>query len=258
MPRKRMIDPDIWTDSKLAKASRDERLLFIGIFGNADDEGRIMASPAYLKSIIFPYDDDITASDVKKMRDHLAELNPNIILYENAGDEYIQLKRWERYQKPRYPKPSKIPPPSHFTQKDESLPQACNQKAESLQPSIDQVSIGKVKTSAATMVETPPHEKTIYQSLSRLRGWRADEGEDLPWVRDFISEFPGFGAADVKACGDYHSGRAPPKHKGIWKNRLRNWMIKKHDFEAQRSDSGQRGRRRVEPRTKTKDFEGKW
>lgn len=148
MPRRRMIDPDFWTDSKLAKASRDERLLFIGLFSNADDEGRIMASPAYLKSIIFPYDDDITTKQVQEMRDHIVQINPNVILYENAGEEYIQLKRWSRHQKPRYPKPSKFPPPAHCNQKDEGLQQPCNQKDEGLQPSGVTVldSIGKVST----------------------------------------------------------------------------------------------------------------
>lgn len=154
MPRRRMIHPDFWTDSRMAKASRNERLLCIGLISHADDEGRLMANPAYLKSTIFPYDDDITSAHVKEMRDHLAEINPNIILYENAGDEYIQFKRWERYQKPRYPKPSKYPPPPDFNQKDESLPQPSNQKDESLpyrsvkssqvKVSLGKVSLGKV------------------------------------------------------------------------------------------------------------------
>ena len=121
MPRRRMIDPDFWTDSKLGKASRDERLLFIGLFSNADDEGRIMAEPAYLKSIIFPYDDDITSSHVKEMRDHLAQINRNVTLYENSGEPYIQLQKWSTHQKPRYPKPSRFPPPPPFTQTDETL-----------------------------------------------------------------------------------------------------------------------------------------
>jgi len=121
MPRRRMITPDLWTDSKLAKASRDERLLFIGLFSNADDEGRIMANPAYLKSIIFPYDSDITPDRIKEMRDHLAQVNPNILLYQNSGEEFIQLKQWPCHQKPRYPKPSRLPPPPAFNQKDAGL-----------------------------------------------------------------------------------------------------------------------------------------
>lgn len=146
MPRRRMIDPDFWTDSKLGKATRDERLLFIGLFSNADDEGRIMADPPYLKSIIFPYDDDITSSHVREMRDHLAQINSNVILYQNSGEDYIQLKQWDRHQKPRYPKSSKFPPPADCTQKDESLQLSCTQKDEGLQPSGVTVldSIGKV------------------------------------------------------------------------------------------------------------------
>jgi len=133
-----MIDPDFWTDSKLGKANRDERLLFIGLFSNADDEGRIMAEPAYLKSIIFPYDDDITSSHVKEMRDHLAQINRNVTLYENSGEPYIQLQKWSTHQKPRYPKPSRFPPPPSFTQKDEGLQPPFTQTDETLQPPFTQ------------------------------------------------------------------------------------------------------------------------
>ena len=146
MPRRRMIDPEFWTDSKMAKATRDERLLFIGLFTNADDVGRIMASPTYLKSIVFPYDDDVTPSDVKKMRDHLIHVNPNVALYKNADDEYIQLRQWERYQKPRYTKPSKYPPPTACTPKDEGLQPSEKLMDEGLQP------LGKPNSSAGKVI----------------------------------------------------------------------------------------------------------
>lgn len=168
MPRRRMLDPDFWTDSKMAKASRDERLLFIGFFSNADDEGRIMANPAYLKSVIFPYDDDIGSVRIKEMRDHLAESNPNVILYENAGDEYIQLKQWDRHQKPRYPKPSKFPPPPHCTQKDETLQLSCAQKDETLQPSGVTVLDSTVLDSTGTLKGFAALKEELNKSKNKI------------------------------------------------------------------------------------------
>lgn len=44
MPRKRMIDPGIWTDDDLGRLGFAERLLFIGLFSLADDEGLIRGS----------------------------------------------------------------------------------------------------------------------------------------------------------------------------------------------------------------------
>lgn len=127
MPRRRMIDPNIWKDPKFAQLSDAEKILFVGIFSNADDEGRIIATPEALKAEIFPYDHKKTAHVVKKLRDSIAtrvkndgsveKTNPllsrpplkNVILYQVDGVEYIQLLRWHRYQKPKHLKPSILP-----------------------------------------------------------------------------------------------------------------------------------------------------
>ncbi|MBA7465346.1 hypothetical protein ES707_00508 [subsurface metagenome] len=76
----------------------------------------------------------------------------------------------------------------------------------------------------------PAEESDIIKRFSQLKGWQADE-DDVHWLQGLRSEFPGFTLSELKACVDYYSGRAPPKHKGIWKNRFRNWMIKKREFE---------------------------
>ncbi len=43
-----MIDPGIWTDPDLGALSRDHRLIYIGTFSLADDEGRLKADPRLL------------------------------------------------------------------------------------------------------------------------------------------------------------------------------------------------------------------
>ena len=53
---RRMIDSKLWFNEKVAALPDAGRLLFIGIFSNADDDGRLGASPKYLKATIFPYD----------------------------------------------------------------------------------------------------------------------------------------------------------------------------------------------------------
>jgi len=85
--------------------------------------------------------------------------------------------------------------------------------------------IGVVKGKEGVSAE----EQATLQRLAKLKGWRVD-GQDIDWLREFQMEFPWFVLTELKACVDYHSGRAPPKHKGIWKNRFRNWMIKKQEF----------------------------
>jgi len=109
MPR-RWLDPTFFTDEKLAMATLEERYLFAAMIANQDDDGRLLGHPGYLRSVAFPYD-DFTNEEVKQMRDHLAEVNSNVIVYNNSGNEYIQLKRHARYQQPRYYHQSKFPAP---------------------------------------------------------------------------------------------------------------------------------------------------
>jgi len=118
MPR-RWLAPEFFTDEKMKRVTVAERLLAAAIIANQDDDGRLRGDPAYLRSIAFLYDDH-SLDEVRAMRDHLGEVNPNILIYQNAGDEYIQLKRYKRYQRPRYYHPSKFPEPPGWPFEEES------------------------------------------------------------------------------------------------------------------------------------------
>jgi len=111
MPRRRMIDPTFWIDPDVRKLSLEERLLFIGCISMADDEGRLLGSPEYLKAQIFPYDPKISVGKVKRWRDNIAKNLKNFLLYDNSGVEYVAFIKWSYHQKPSHPKSSKLPPP---------------------------------------------------------------------------------------------------------------------------------------------------
>lgn len=109
---RRMIESEIWFNEKVANLPITGRLLFIGIFSTADDDGRLIASPKYLKAHIFPYDDDITAQTVKDLREQCVSQGL-FQVYSTNGREYLQIPGWENHQlirKDRY-KTSKLPPP---------------------------------------------------------------------------------------------------------------------------------------------------
>ncbi len=101
MPRKRMINPNIWDDPEFIKLSDTARLLFIGLFSTPDDEGRLRGSPAYLKKTIFGYDDKKTPKKVEGWRNEIVKIMKNVILYRVNGEDYIFLKNWGKYQKQR-------------------------------------------------------------------------------------------------------------------------------------------------------------
>lgn len=54
MARIRTIKPEFWEDEKLAKLPIHARLLFIGTWNFADDNGVLLANPVLMKSHIFP------------------------------------------------------------------------------------------------------------------------------------------------------------------------------------------------------------
>lgn len=110
VPRRRMIDPEIWRNEKVGNLPDAGRLLFIGIFSQADDDGRLKASPAFLMASIFPYDKDKTVDDIGKLRNQCAELGL-IRLYTNGKQEYLDIPGWLEHQqirKDRYTR-SEIP-----------------------------------------------------------------------------------------------------------------------------------------------------
>lgn len=117
-PRQRFIHPEIWKDPVFGRLLPLEQVLFIGLFSIADDEGRTNADPAYLRSELFAYT-DYSSKKVKALRDSVVSKVRSVHLYEADGVDLIALLKWSDYQKPKYPKPSKLPPPvPHPSPKD--------------------------------------------------------------------------------------------------------------------------------------------
>ena len=110
MARQRFIWPDIWTDPTVARLQPVEMLFFIGCFSNADDDGRLMGDPAYLRATIFPYQ-RVNLDEVLAIREKVVSKCDNLQRYRSGGLEYLAFRRWGDYQKPKYPRPSKLPKP---------------------------------------------------------------------------------------------------------------------------------------------------
>ena len=148
MPRRRMVDPQIWRNEKIGSLTDAGRLLFIGLFSQADDDGRLKASPGFLRANIFPYDKDKTAEDIKQLRDQCAELGL-IRLYTNSKEEYLDIPGWFEHQqirKDRYT-PSKLPPfeeaGNHLATSGNRLTTSGNRLTTNAQPNIIESNIVK-------------------------------------------------------------------------------------------------------------------
>lgn len=109
MARKRMIDPEFWSDEKVASLPTQARLMFIAMWNFADDVGILRARPVYLKSMIFPYD-EFDVKDISAWIDVLYQKGL-IYRYEVAGESYILIPNFLKHQVINKPTPSKLPKP---------------------------------------------------------------------------------------------------------------------------------------------------
>ena len=106
--RARNIKPGFFKNDTLAELDFAGRLLFIGLWGLADREGRLEDRPKKIKAEIFPYDE----VNVDSFLGELAKRS-FIIRYEVDGDRYIQIVNFDKHQNP-HPRetPSTIPAPA--------------------------------------------------------------------------------------------------------------------------------------------------
>jgi hypothetical protein len=207
--RQRFIHPELWSDPTVGQLTPTERLFFIGCFSNADDEGRLLGSPAYLRSVIFPYD-DFTIEQVKQIRDQVTCICKNLILYEFKSLEYLAFKKWSQYQKPKYPKPSKFPEPylpDEETILEKSLPEIGESMEKGLLPRLGRVrdgfgsrlGMGRVGDDETNqpgesleelnqnVTET---ERAILKELKTVTDYPFDYEKDLGHIRALAIDFP--------------------------------------------------------------------
>lgn len=119
MPRRRMLDPEIWRNPDFATLSLLAKLLFIGIFSHADDEGRLEAEPVGLKIKIFP----ANSQDITQIGEAIKELQSKqmIELYEVDEKQYLFIPKWFKHQYIPKPSPSDYPlPPKELIEKHPS------------------------------------------------------------------------------------------------------------------------------------------
>lgn len=109
MARIRSIKPEFWESESVGRLSRDARLLFIGLWSSADDEGRFRAHPRLLASGLFAYDEDA----VRAVPKWLGELEREgcVQLYQAGEDRFGCIPKWDKHQKIDRPSPSRLPAP---------------------------------------------------------------------------------------------------------------------------------------------------
>lgn len=107
MARSRNIKPGFFSNEHLAELDFSTRLLFIGLWTEADREGRMEDRPKRLRMALFPADN----VDVDRMLSDLAAFG-FIQRYEIDGKRYLQVESFTKHQMPHHKEvASAIPAP---------------------------------------------------------------------------------------------------------------------------------------------------
>lgn len=109
MPRIRTIKPEFWTDEKIVELSSWARLLYIGIWNFADDNGVLEYKPKQIKLRIFPADDIF----IEPLLEELAR-NKLIQVYEHKNDKYLICCNLRKHQVIDKPRKSNLPLPENY------------------------------------------------------------------------------------------------------------------------------------------------
>lgn len=105
MARIRTIKPEFWTDDALTECSVSARLLFIGTWNFADDNGNLERSAKQLKMKIFPADDVQIEPLVEEL------INSNLLVeYRVGGKKYLHIRTFKGHQVISRPSKTSLPP----------------------------------------------------------------------------------------------------------------------------------------------------
>lgn len=110
MARKRMLDPSIWTSTSFLRLTIRQRLLFIGLISNSDDEGKQSGDLRAIKARVFP-SDTVSLSKIGCDLDEIGKTNQMILRYEVDSEPYIKLPKFLIYQRIDRPSASQLPDP---------------------------------------------------------------------------------------------------------------------------------------------------
>lgn len=110
MARIRSVKPNLFGSYTLNGVAVEARYLFIGLFCEADDDGRMIDSPKRIAGAVFPHDDKVTETKVNKWLNDL-QTAKCIYRYKVGDAKYLMLPKWKDHQKISHPLPSALPSP---------------------------------------------------------------------------------------------------------------------------------------------------
>lgn len=181
--RIRSIKPEFWRSPDIASLTREERLLFIGLWQYVDDNGVGIDDERLIASDLFPLDEDPSETRAY-VSASLASLSRVSLVtrYEVDGRRYLHISTWKRHQrvdnpnKPRYPLPpvESDPPTRRNIDGDASLARDTRETPASLAPGTEEQGNSsstspRVSPRAKAPEPEPPGFAEFYEAYPRKR-----------------------------------------------------------------------------------------
>jgi len=252
--RIRTIKPEFWSSEDIAALDYFDRLVFIGLWSMADDEGRLQGDARLIRSQLFPIDDHIGESSVRthgaltedslSIHDTLMHLSNGgqITLYEGCnGRTYIQVTNFTEHQRINRPTASKYPAPTRENTithgaltEDSSLEQGTGNREQgtgvpSLRSGVqggDDSDAARVDRTPATVVADAPTQTTKAKRGTRLpEGWTPERSQANLKAEHDSSLTPDELSSQLERFRDHWA--AQPGSKGTkldWQATWRNWV----------------------------------
>jgi len=96
MPKIRTVKPSFFMSRAVKKLTDEQKLVWLGLWPNADDEGRMLDEPEIIAGQLWALSK--SAVKIDRILDGLDDAD-RIIRYEVAGERFIQVTGWHEHQK---------------------------------------------------------------------------------------------------------------------------------------------------------------
>lgn len=264
-----MIDPNFWKSEDVAKLTYRQRLLLIGLFSNADDYGRGRAKPAYIRSVVFTYD-DISVSEIEEDLQAIVNAGISIVFYEVDGHSYYEFLNWDKWQTVQKPQDSIIPPyrtiqesvenDSGMSQEsfrnDSGLKERKGREEKGREGKGRKESSGIRRNASAPLPSSPlpsppppsvdedglisDYERDILKELWKVENYPADEQKDLALIRALAEEYPTVELLlEARKWRTYKLDKPliPGKHNA--RSQFRTWVQREAKWQKERDEREQ-------------------
>jgi hypothetical protein len=111
VPRIRSIKPEHRQHRKVGPLSDREFRLWISMISEADDAGRLVCDASQLRVQTWGYHPKVTTAQVEAALQQIAKVGL-VAIYTVNKIRYAVFPSWKDHQHPKYPTPSKLPPPT--------------------------------------------------------------------------------------------------------------------------------------------------